>query len=58
MTKSAKNILITAGSTWVAIDKVRVLTNIFGGRTGCMIAEEAVSRNHNVTLLIGPSSHT
>jgi len=52
---TGKRILISAGSTWVAIDKVRVITNIFGGRTGCMIAEMAKRRGADVKLLIGPS---
>lgn len=49
-----KNILITAGSTWVAIDKVRVITNIFSGKTGCLIAEEA-TKAYAVKLLLGPN---
>lgn len=52
---SNKKILITAGSTWVAIDQVRVITNIFGGRTGCMIAEKAKQMGSDVKLLLGPS---
>src|SRR3989338_961291 len=49
-----KDILITAGSTWVAIDDVRVITNIFGGTLGVYIAEEAVRLGAKVTLLLGP----
>lgn len=49
------NILVTAGSTWVPIDKVRVITNIFGGKLGIMIANEAEKKGFNVTLLLGPS---
>ena len=49
-----KKILVTAGPTWVAIDRVRVMTNIFSGRTGCAIAEEAERRGAKVTLLFGP----
>jgi len=51
---TGKNILITAGSTWVAIDRVRVITNIFSGRTGCIIAKEAEERGAKVKLLLGP----
>lgn len=49
-----KNILITAGSTWVAIDSVRVITNIFGGTLGLEIAEHAAKKGFKVTLLFGP----
>ena len=50
-----KNILVTAGSTWVPIDTVRVITNIFKGSIGFTIAKVAVSMGANVTLLLGPS---
>lgn len=49
-----KKILVTAGPTWVPIDGVRVITNIFTGRTGCLISEEAAERGAKVTLLLGP----
>lgn len=49
-----KKILITAGSTWAAIDDVRVITNIFGGALGVCIAEEAQKLGVQVTLLLGP----
>lgn len=45
------NILITAGSTEVPIDKVRVISNIFRGRTGVEIARTAANLGHRVTLL-------
>jgi phosphopantothenoylcysteine synthetase/decarboxylase len=45
------NILVTAGNTLVPIDRVRVLTNIFTGRTGASIALHAWERGHTVTLL-------
>lgn len=45
------NILITAGSTDVPIDKVRVISNIFKGRTGVEIARTAANLGHRVTLL-------
>ena len=50
-----KRVLITAGSTWISIDKVRVITNIFGGRLGVRIAEEFVENGFEVTLLLGNS---
>ena len=49
-----KNILITAGPTWVAVDKVRVITNIFGGALGSIIAQKAVAAGAKVKLLMGP----
>ncbi len=48
-----KKILITAGSTWVPIDSVRVITNIFGGGLGFIIAKTAYSMGADVTLLLG-----
>lgn len=50
-----KRILITAGPTWVAIDKVRVLSNISTGQTGFLIAEQALKEGAKVTLLLGPT---
>ena len=49
-----KKILITAGPTWVAVDKVRVITNIFGGALGTIIAEQAKKTGAQITLLMGP----
>lgn len=45
------NVLITAGNTHAPIDRVRVLTNVFTGRTGAALARAAVSRGHRVTIL-------
>lgn len=45
------NVLVTAGNTHTPIDRVRVITNIFTGRTGANIAAYAVARGHRVTLL-------
>jgi|SRR5690606_14359236 len=47
-------ILITAGSTQTHIDKVRVISNIFKGKTGARIAENAAREGHEVTLLTNP----
>lgn len=47
-------ILITAGPTWVRIDEVRILTNIFSGRTGLFLAQGFRRYKHDVTLLINP----
>src|SRR5438309_5477519 len=45
------NILVTAGNTFVPIDQVRGITNIFTGRTGSQIAWHAYQQSHHVTLL-------
>ena len=54
MSLEGKKILITAGPTWVPIDKVRVLSNIATGRTGVLLAQEAAARGARATLLLGP----
>lgn len=46
-----KKILITAGSTIVPIDKVRVISNIFKGKTGTAIAEHFANLGEEVTLI-------
>ena len=48
-------VLVTAGPTWVRIDRVRVLTNIFTGKTGFLIAKAFRDKGFRVTLLLGPS---
>lgn len=47
-------VLITAGSTWVKIDEVRILTNIFTGRTGLFLAKGFKEKGHKVTLVLNP----
>ena len=47
-------ILVTAGATWVKIDQVRILTNIFTGRMGMYLAKSLKDKGHSVTLLINP----
>ena len=49
-----KRILITAGPTWVPIDKVRVISNIATGETGILLAEKLKDLGAKVTLLLGP----
>jgi len=49
-----KRVLITAGPTWIAIDRVRVITNVFTGELGLLIAREFQKRKAKVTLLFGP----
>lgn len=46
-----KNVLVTAGSTFMPIDQVRGITNIFRGRTGEQIMHVAACMGHAVTLL-------
>ena len=48
--------MITAGSTWVAIDKVRVISNIASGQTGFMLADKFKQIGAKVTLLLGPGT--
>ena len=45
------NILVTAGNTFVPIDQVRGITNVFTGRTGGQIALHACERGHKTILL-------
>lgn len=49
-------ILITAGSTWVALDKVRVISNIASGQTGFILANKFKQAGAKVTLLLGPGN--
>ena len=49
-----KKILITAGPTWVAIDNVRVISNIASGITGILLSEELRKQGARVTLVLGP----
>ena len=54
MSLKGKKILITAGPTWVAIDKVRVISNIATGENGAILANELQKIGAQVTLLLGP----
>jgi phosphopantothenoylcysteine decarboxylase/phosphopantothenate--cysteine ligase len=51
-----KRILISAGPTWVAIDKVRVISNIASSETGFILAEKFKKLGAKVTLLLGPGN--
>lgn len=51
-----RNILITAGPTYEAIDPVRFIGNFSSGKMGYTIAEEAALRGANVSLISGPVS--
>lgn len=45
-------VFITAGPTWVKIDDVRVLTNVFTGKTGVYLAQKLAAKKNAVTLLM------
>lgn len=49
-----KNVLITAGPTFEAIDPVRFIGNHSSGKMGYALAEEAANRGAIVTLISGP----
>ncbi len=51
---TGKKILITSGPVWVPIDKVRIITSIFGGVLGTIMADEAQKLGANVLLMMGP----
>ncbi|MFH1622585.1 MAG: phosphopantothenoylcysteine decarboxylase [Candidatus Omnitrophota bacterium] len=53
-----KKILITAGPTWVPIDKVRVISNIASGKSGILLAKQANKKGARVTLVLGPVGAT
>jgi phosphopantothenoylcysteine decarboxylase/phosphopantothenate--cysteine ligase len=49
-----KKVLVTAGPTWTAVDRVRVITSIFSGETGLRFARHFKDLGAQVTLLMGP----
>lgn len=51
-----KKVLVTAGPTCEAIDPVRYITNHSSGKMGYAIAEAAMLRGAEVTLISGPTS--
>jgi phosphopantothenoylcysteine decarboxylase/phosphopantothenate--cysteine ligase len=53
---SGKNILITAGPTYEAIDTVRGITNRSSGKMGYAIAQAALEVGANVVLISGPTA--
>ena len=54
MNLNKKRVLITAGPTWVAIDSVRVISNIASGETGILLAKKFLLAGARPTLLLGP----
>jgi phosphopantothenoylcysteine decarboxylase/phosphopantothenate--cysteine ligase len=53
-TLEGRRILVSAGPTWVAIDRVRHIGNFATGRLGFRLALAAADRGAQVTLLFGP----
>lgn len=53
---AGKKILITAGPTWVAIDDVRVISNISSGELGALLVREAERNGMHVDLFLGPAT--
>ncbi|MBR4719341.1 MAG: bifunctional phosphopantothenoylcysteine decarboxylase/phosphopantothenate--cysteine ligase CoaBC [Lachnospiraceae bacterium] len=53
---AGKKILVTAGPTQEALDPVRYITNHSSGKMGYAIAEAAVIRGAEVTLICGPTA--
>ncbi len=53
---SGKNILITAGPTYEAIDAVRGITNRSSGKMGYAIAQAAMELGATVVLVSGPTA--
>ncbi len=53
---SGERVLITAGPTQEALDPVRFLTNRSSGKMGYAVAEAAMARGAEVTLISGPVS--
>lgn len=49
-----RRVLVTAGPTWVAVDRVRVITTVFTGETGLAIARHFRSLGAEVDLWMGP----
>ena len=47
-------ILLTAGPTYEPIDPVRFIGNRSSGNMGAAIAQAALNRQHDVTLVVGP----
>ncbi len=52
---AGKRVLVTAGPTLEYIDPIRVITNRSSGKMGIALAEEALSRGAEVTLIHGPT---
>jgi phosphopantothenoylcysteine decarboxylase/phosphopantothenate--cysteine ligase len=51
-----KNVVVTLGGTYSAIDDVRGVQNTSSGRTGFAIADELYRHGHDVTCVVGRTS--
>ena len=51
---AGRQIVVTAGPTWEAVDDVRFLGNRSSGKMGFALAEEAAKLGAEVTLIAGP----
>jgi phosphopantothenoylcysteine decarboxylase/phosphopantothenate--cysteine ligase len=51
-----KKILVTAGPTWVALDDVRVISNVSSGELGMLLAKQAAACGARVDFFLGPVS--
>jgi len=51
-----KKVIVTAGPTLEYIDPVRIIMNKSSGKMGVAVAEEALSRGAEVTLIYGPGT--
>lgn len=54
-TLKGKKVLLTAGPTYERLDPVRFIGNFSSGKMGYALAEEAVRRGADVTLVAGPT---
>jgi len=52
---AGKNVMITAGPTWEALDPVRGITNHSSGLMGYALAQAAIEAGATVTLVTGPT---
>lgn len=55
MLLKGKRVLVTAGPTWVEVDRVRVLTTVFTGATGLALARRCAAEGASVVLWMGPA---
>ena len=53
---AAKEVVITAGPTWEALDPVRGLTNLSSGKMGYALAEAIKAAGASVKLISGPTA--
>jgi phosphopantothenoylcysteine decarboxylase/phosphopantothenate--cysteine ligase len=53
---AGRRIVVTAGPTWEPIDPVRFVGNRSTGKMGFAVADEALRRGADVTLVVGPGT--